>query len=198
MRRFLFVLLLCTAAVAQTTQAPQTPRQALIEMIKSPTPDVVDRHLPAVILAELATLPPDAQRVRQQQTMMLAMGLAMMGVQTYDSGPLLAVIRNPKDGTKVEITVERDELTGDTDAMEFGLRVYKDGKSQDLPVPFRILATMHMEGDSWRLVKIGASASLALDDPKFAQEMVKHIQEQMQKSKQHANGTVVISPAKPN
>ena len=193
MRRWPILLLLSSFSIAQ---APQTARQALIEMIKSPTPAQVDRHLPAVMLNELAKLPPDAQRIRQQQTMLLAMGLAMMNVQTFDSGPVFLVIQSPKDATKIELTVERDELTGDTDAMEFGIRTYKQGKPQDLPVPLRILATMRMEGDTWRLVRVGGSVMLALDDPKFAEELVKQVQEELRKQKalQPANGTPVNRP----
>lgn len=177
MRRVLFVILLTSMAVAQV---PQSPRQALLEMFKATSPDQIDRHTPEVLLQALSKLPPDVRQRQRQSMMFLSMAMTMAGnsIQTFESGPILVLIRNPKDNSRVEITVERDDLSGDTDAMEFGVRVTKEGKQQEMPAEFRILVNMKMEKNVWKLERVGASASLALDDPKMAEAIVDKILEQ--------------------
>lgn len=182
MRRWSVLLLLSSSfVVAQAPQAPQTPRQALLEMLKPSSPAMIDKHTPDVLLQAMAKLPPE-QRQKQQHTMTFVSLMAAMAgnsFQTFETGPTLAVIQDPKGSAKVEITVERDDLMGETDAMEFGVHVTKDGKLQELPMDPRILATMKMEKGVWKLARIGGSASVQLDDPKTAALIVKSIQEQM-------------------
>ena len=50
------------------------------------------------------------------------------------------MIQDPKDKSKVEITVEHDDMNGDTDAMELGIRFTKDGQPQELPFNPRFLS----------------------------------------------------------
>lgn len=140
-------------------QAPQTPRQALLELLKATSPEQIDRHTPDVLLKELAKLPPDMRQKQHQSMMMLSLIMAMSpnAVQTFDAGPVFAVIQNPKDKSKVEITVERDDLTGDTDVMEFGVRITKDGQPQDLPFDPRLLIDMKLENNVWKLGRLGGS-----------------------------------------
>ena len=186
MRRILAVLMLSSFAIAQ---APQSPRQALLELIKPSSPAMIDKHTPDVLLQAMAKLPPE-QRQKQQQTMVFISLMASMAgnsFQTFETGPVLALIQNPKDNTKVEVTVERDDLAGDTDAMEFGIHVTKDGKLQPMPMDPRILVQMKNEKGVWKLASIGASASIRLDDPKVAELIVKGIQERLAQNAAAAN-----------
>jgi hypothetical protein len=172
MRRWFGLLLLSSFAVAQ---APQSPRQALIELIRAPSAEVVNKHMPDVLLNAMATLPPEQRKKQQQSMMVLSMIATMSGskFQTFETGPTFATFDNPRDSTKVEMTVERDDLAGDLDTMEFGIHVSKDGKPQELPFDPRILVEMKMEKNVWKLSRIGGSASIQLDDPKVADLMVK-------------------------
>jgi hypothetical protein len=181
MRRILLFVLLCAAAVAQTTPPPQTPRQALLELLKPASAEQVDKHLPEVLLKEMATLPPAARERQHQSMMMLSLISAMSPktLQMFDSGPVLVQFENPKDSTRVEVTVDRDDLTGDVDAMEFGIRVTKDGIVQELPFTPRVLVDMKQENGLWKLARIGGSASLQLDDPKVAKLLVEEGKKQV-------------------
>lgn len=181
MHRWFVFLLLSSMAIAQ---APQTPRQALLELLKATSPEQIDRHTPDVLLKELAKLPPDMRQKQHQSMMMLSLIMAMSpnAVQTFDAGPVFAIIQNPKDKSKVEITVERDDLTGDTDVMEFGVRITKDGQPQELPFDPRLLIDMKLENNLWKLSRLGGSASIQLDDPKVAALLVKTLQEQAQRA----------------
>jgi hypothetical protein len=180
LRRWVFLLLVSSLAVAQ---APQSPRQALLEMIRATSPEQIDKHTPDVLLQEMAKLPPEVRQRHRQSTMFLSTLMAMSpnAVKTYVSGPIFAVVQNPKDNSRVEITVERDDMTGNTDEMEFGLHVLKQGKDEALPVEPRILVVMKLEHDVWKLSRIGGSATLQLDDPKVAALIVQGMKDQMKK-----------------
>jgi hypothetical protein len=180
MRRWLFLFLLASFAVAQ---APQSPRQALLEMIRATSPDQIDKHTPDVLLQEMAKLPPDVRQRHRQSMMFLSTLMAMSpnSVQTYATGPIFAVAQNPTNGTRVEITVERDEMTSNTDLLEFGLHVAKEGKEEALPFEPRIMVEMKLERNIWKLSRLGGSAMLQLDDPKIAALIVKGMQEQAKK-----------------
>ena len=193
MRRWLFLLLLTSVAFAQ---APQTPRQALLEIIKATSPEQIDKRTPDVLLKELAKLPPDVRQKEHQSIMFLSLIMAMSpnAVQTFETGPIFAVVQNPKDNSKAEITVERDDLMGDTDAFELGVRYYKDGKQQDLPFDPRLLIDMKLEKNVWKLARIGGSASIQLDDPKVAAQIVKSIQEQIKKANAMSSNTGSAAP----
>jgi hypothetical protein len=181
MRRWWLVLFLSSFVAAQ---APQTPRQALLELLKATSPEQIDRHTPDALLAELAKLPPEMRQKQHQSMMMLSMFMAMSPntVQTFETGPVFAVIQDPKDKSKVEVTVEHDDMNGDTDAMELGIRFTKDGQLQELPFNPRILLDMKLEKNVWKLARVGGSASIQLDDPKVAATIVKALREQAAKA----------------
>jgi hypothetical protein len=184
MRRWLAILLFSTFALGQTPQIPQTPRQALLELLKATSAEQIDKHTPDVLLAEMAKLPADVRQKQHQSMMFLSLLMAMSPntVQTFDAGPTLAVIQDPKQNSKVEISVERDDLTGDIDTMEFSIHIFKDGKEQELPIDPRILVDMKLENNVWKLARFGGSVSIQLDDPKVAARLVKSIQDQMAKT----------------
>ena len=193
MRRLLFILLLSSFAVGQ---APQSPRQALLEMLKATSPEQVDKHTPEVLLQEMAKLPPDARQRQHQSMMMLSLFMAMSPnmVQTYETGPIFAVIHDQNKYSRVELTMERDDLTGDTDVMELGFRMYKGDKLEELPFDPRLLIDMKLEKNVWKLSRIGGSASIQLDDPKVAALIAKSILEQMAKVPSGAQQPGMASP----
>ncbi len=177
MRR-LILFLLCSSFIF--AQAPQTPRQALLEMFRATSADQLDKHIPEVLLAEMAKLPPNVRDMQRRQMMIASMIMAINPgfLQLFDSGPTLAIIDDKKDNSKVEITVERDDLTGDLDTMEFGIKFTKNGKETPLPFTPRVLVDMKLEKGTWRLAKIGGSGSIQLDDPAVAALIGKELQEQ--------------------
>lgn len=182
MRRWLQLLLFSSMAFSQSTQ---TPRQALLEILKATSTEQIDKHTPEVLLGEMKKIPPEA-RQREQQSMIFFSMLMQSSpdmVQTFESGPTFMVIRNAKENTRAEITVERDDLAGDTDTLEFGIQFTKEGRDQGIPFDPRVLIEMKLEKNVWRLSRIGASANLQLDDPKVAAMIAKSVQEQWDRQK---------------
>src|SRR5579864_9531060 len=110
MRRVLVALWVATvwaasASAHETTTAPQTGRQALIEMFFSKSPGTFVKHLP---MATRAALEKAGALTTLEQYSALASQLQMQeqNVKTFESGPLLLTGEDPKTKQRVEITVE--------------------------------------------------------------------------------------------
>src|SRR5690348_5720401 len=118
------ILALCVAILwassgwaQQTGSAPQTARQALMEMFFSKTPGTFAKHLPG---ATRAALEKSGAMATLQQYSVMASQLETQGqnVKTFETGSVLLVGENSKTGEKFEITVENDALRGDQDDIE--------------------------------------------------------------------------------
>src|SRR5271163_4705019 len=81
----------------QSAPAPQTARQALIEMFFSKTPGTFARHLPAITRAAIDKFEAAANL---QQFSMMATQLQTQGqsFETFESGPVLLRADNAKTG----------------------------------------------------------------------------------------------------
>ena len=107
----------------ETAPAPQTARQALLEMFFSKTPGTLAKHLP---MATRTALEKAGALTMLEQYSALTSQLQTQGqiLKTFESGPLLLAGEDPKTGQKVEITVENDVLRGDQDDIQLSFRVY--------------------------------------------------------------------------
>ena len=188
MRRVLVSLCVATLWAAgawaqETAAAPQTPRQALIEMFFSKTPGSFIRHLP---LATRGALEKAGALATLQQYSVLASQLQTQGhtVKTFDSGPVLLTGEDPKIGQKVEITVQNEALRRDQDDIELSFRVYKNGEAQATPFMPQMTFSMKQEAQVWTLNEISVTIHLPLADPDF----LKAITEKM-KPQSAASGT---------
>ncbi|MGA7765863.1 MAG: hypothetical protein WCA27_06520 [Candidatus Sulfotelmatobacter sp.] len=188
MRRVLLSLCVATLWAAgawaqETAAAPQTPRQALIEMFFSKTPGSFIRHLP---LATRGTLEKAGALATLQQYSVLASQLQTQGhtVKTFDSGPVLLTGEDPKIGQKVEITVQNEALRRDQDDIELSFRVYKNGEAKATPFMPQMTFSMKQEAQVWTLNEISVTIHLPLADPDF----LKAITEKM-KPQSAASGT---------
>src|SRR5450631_2075093 len=90
-----------TAAAPQA--APQTARQALMEMFFSKTPGTFAKHLPK---ATLTALEKSGALASLQMYSAMANQLQTQGqnMQTFETGSVLLSAEDPKTGQKVEIT----------------------------------------------------------------------------------------------
>ncbi len=188
MRRVLVSLCVATLWAAgawaqETAAAPQTPRQALIEMFFSKTPGSFIGHLP---LATRGALEKAGALATLQQYSVLASQLQTQGhtVKTFDSGPVLLTGEDPKIGQKVEITVQNEALRRDQDDIELSFRVYKNGEAQATPFMPQMTFSMKQEAQVWTLNEISVTIHLPLADPDF----LKAITEKM-KPQSAASGT---------
>ncbi len=175
MRRFVVYLVFATLWVgsswAGTTAgapqaAPQTARQALIEMFFSKTPGTLIKHLPVVTRAALEKSGALAS-LQQYSTMATQLQTQGQNVQTFETGSVLLSGENPKTGDKVEITVENDALRGDQDDIEVSFQTYKNGVAKKGPFMPQITFSMKQEAEIWTLNEISVTIHLPLADPDF-------------------------------
>src|SRR5579864_7852594 len=105
------------AQAQQNQAAPQTARQALMEMFFSKTPGTFVKHLPQATRAALEKTGALAN-MQQYSLMMSQMQTQGQNLQTFETGSILLSAEDPKTNTKTEITVENDSLRGDQDDIE--------------------------------------------------------------------------------
>jgi len=193
MRKVLFLLAILTFSVAssaaQQAAAPQTARQALLEMFFSKTPGTIMKHLPAVTLAALEK---SGAMASLEQYSLLASQLQTQGqnYQTYETGPVLLAGADPKTGQKIEITVEKDAARGDQDDIELSFRTYKDGEPQRTPFLPRMTFSMKQEAQVWKLNEISVTVRLPLADP----DLLKAFTDSVQKSRAASTTNVSFTP----
>lgn len=192
---FLPLLLSSTFLSAQPTPAPQTARQALIEMFFGSAPNHLERHLPDVTRNTFKKMSgPNGMSELNQISMFANMAKAGGAkFETFDTGPTLLHVEDPRDGTKVDIAVEADNLSGDEDQIEISLNVTKNDKEQPLPFIPRLMFTMKTESDVWKLSEISVTVRVPLGDPEFLKSIVKQHNEQSEQQAKWAIQTIVQS-----
>jgi hypothetical protein len=164
-----FCLLIAMTALYATGQAaPQTARQALIEMFFNPAPGTLQKHLPDAMLAAMKKANLGAAGATPDTFGILASQLRSQGqFQTFEAGSILLSLENPHDNTKFEVVVERDDLLADEDDIEVSFRGYKAGQSQLSGMSPRLIFGMKQETGTWRLSEITVTFKLSLTDPEF-------------------------------
>src|SRR5208283_2591023 len=160
---------LATAAAASQSivvHAPQTARQALMEMFSLKASGTFVKHLPA---ATVSALEKSGALKTLQQYSMLTSQFHSTGnsLETFDAGSVLLASTDPKTNQKVEVVVEKDSLQGDDDNIELSFRTYKNQQLQRTPFMPRITFAMKMESGVWKLNEILVSIRLPLADPDF-------------------------------
>ena len=174
-------LCLCCAATSPAAQnaAPQTARQALLEMFFSKTPGTLVKHLPAVTVAALDKS--GALAGLQQWSALAAQFQAQGGshFETFETGSVLLSGEDPKTGQKIEVTVENDALTGEDDDIELSFLTYKDGQAQRTPFMPRITFSLKQEAQVWKLNEIAVTIRLPLADPDFLKALTEKMKPQV-------------------
>jgi hypothetical protein len=166
-------LIMCNLGLwarGETQPAPQTARQALMDMFFSKEPGTFLKHLPAVTRA---TLEKSGALSSLQQYSALAGQLQTQGksLQTFETGPVMLASEDPKTGQKFEIVVLNDSLQRDQDDIELSFQTYKDNQEQKAPFMPRFVFSMKMESGLWTLNEITVTIKLPLADPDFLQRI---------------------------
>lgn len=176
-------------ALAAAQPAPQTARQALIEMFFSATPGTLQKHLPDALLAAMkkANLGPGVSTT--DSFGLLASRFRSQGqLQTFEAGPILLSFENPREHSKIEVVVENDDLRADEDDIEVSFRGYKDGQSQLSGLNSRLIFGMQQESGVWKLGEITVTFKLSLTDPEFL-KAVSQWQPPIPNAASHGNGS---------
>lgn len=179
------VVSLCHGAcLAQQATAPQTARQALIEMFFSKASGTFVKHIPDATRAafDKAGAP---SLLQQYSAMAIQLESQGKGVQTFETGSVLLAMEDPTTGQKVEITVENDSLQGDQDDIELSFVTYKNGQPQRPPFISHVTFSMKTEAGIWKLNEIAVTIRVPLADPDF----LKNITDGM---KAHSQATTQI------
>jgi hypothetical protein len=150
----------------QTAPAPQTARQALIEMFFSKTQGTFVKHLP---MATRSALEKAGELTTLQQYSVLASQLQTQGqnVKTFETGSVLLAAEDPKTDQKFEILVENDALRGDQDDIELSFQVTKSGQAERTPFMPQMTVSMKQEAQIWTLNEISVTIHVPLADPDF-------------------------------
>ncbi|HEY6251581.1 MAG TPA: hypothetical protein VI685_16610 [Candidatus Angelobacter sp.] len=172
MRKVFFAtLLLLVSVVLRSAQRqappapPQSPRQALIEMVNGQVP----KHL-TVEVQQLLAQPENKQALAELGFASSLKGELGQDVQLFESGPVLMSMNDPKDHRKIEVQVNNDDMSGDQDVLELSVHSFRDGVEQDeewQSFLSHFTVTMVRQQDIWRLSKIGVGVELAIGDPDF-------------------------------
>lgn len=175
----LTVVILCSANswAQQSGAAPQTARQALMEMFLSKTPGTFVKHLP---MATRMALDKSGALATVQQYSLMASQLQtrQQNLQTFDTGSVLLSGEDPKTGQKVEITVENDAWRGEQDDIELSFQVYKNGQAQRTPFMPQMTFSMKQEAQVWKLNEISITLHLPLADPDLLKALMENMKPQ--------------------
>jgi hypothetical protein len=162
---------------SQQSAAPQTARQALIEMFFGKTPGTFLKHLPAVTREALEKSGALAS-LHQYSALVDQLQAQGQTVQTFDTGSVLMAGENSRTGDKVEITVENDALRGDQDDLELSFQLYKNGQKQATPINTQFTFSMKQEEQLWKLNEISVTIHVPLADPAFLKAVTEKLKPQ--------------------
>ena len=172
---FLSLLLFSASVIAFSQKQPvvvkpQTPRQALIEMITKGG-DSVLKHL-TVEVQELL-LKPENKSTAPFLTMLGAMK-PETGLQTFEAGDVLLSYSEPRQHMKYEVHVDNDDMAGTEDTMLLSVHLFRDGKEEEAGLGFmssHFTINMKQQQNIWRLNKFSVGADFPIGDPEFIQKM---------------------------
>src|SRR4249919_3137110 len=164
---------LASTAVYAQPQAqappPQTPRQALIEMISGGQEGVM-KHL---TLEMQKSLQADGKNSSAQLAVFDQIRSASSNFQVFETGEVLLSANDPKNNEKVEVHVDSDDLSGDTDNMDISFHQCRDGVEQDIPYAAmlsRFTVGMKRQANIWRLNEISVNIKVPVGDPKLLEK----------------------------
>ncbi len=173
----IFLYGVCSLAATAQEAPPQTARQALMEMFFSKETGTFKKHLPEVTRAALEKSGA-LDKLKQYSTVTQIPNQGRF--QTFETGPILLSVDDPKTNVKLEVAVDKDSLVGERDDIDLSFHSYKDGQLQRTAsfMP-RVTFSMKMESGIWRLSAIEITLRLPLDDPdllkKVSDSMNSHI-----------------------
>ena len=175
LRTAAFLLVVSSSAFLYSqTQAPapppQTPRQALIEMISGGQEGAM-KHLTLEMQKSLqgeGKNSPIAQLATFDQ-----IKSASSDFQVFDTGQVLLSANDPKNNEKFEVHVDSDDLSGDTDNLDISFHQFRDGVEQDIPYATmlsRFTVGMKKQENIWRLNELSVNIKVPVGDPKLLEK----------------------------
>ena len=194
-RKLTFVLLLVLTftlfCFAQQQPAPQTARQALIEMLTGGE-KAFTKHLTVEVQQLLQKK--EYQHAARAVSIYSAAAHSS-GMKFFEAGPVLASINEPKENAKFEIRVDSDDLSGDQDNITLSFHSFRDGQEQVLSWSYfssHFGIEMKRQENVWRLNRISLGAEVPVGDPKLLESYLKTLGEGG--ADVHATGVGIVAP----
>jgi len=160
---------LCAQSQAQAPP-PQTPRQALIEMISGGQEGAM-KHLTVEMQKSLQA--DGKNNAASQLAAFDQIRSASSDFQVFETGQVLLSASEPKSNEKFEVHVDSDDLSGDTDNMDISFHQFRDGVEQDIPYAAmlsRFTVGMKRQANIWRLNEISVNIKVPVGDPKLLEK----------------------------
>lgn len=178
MRRMavLLSLLGCSFLPAQTPPPPpQTARQALLEMFMGTGRNAFNKHLPESARRFTSDDGSGFQIDMLQRISSIGRELSAQGdkLETFEDGPMLAVVEAASGERRLEVVVERDSSQGDDEEIELSVNWYEDGQPKSLPVIPRVVFSMREEEHVWRVNDVTVSLRVPISDPQYLKGLLK-------------------------
>lgn len=174
LRTAVFLLLVSSGpflfSQAQAPAAPpQTPRQALIEIITGG--EGAMKHLTVEMQKSLQG---DGKSGSSPQLATFdQIRAASPDFQVFETGPVLLAANDPKSHEKFEVHVDSDDLSGDTDNIDISFHQFRDGVEQDVPYAAmlsRFTVGMKKQENVWRLNELSINIKVPIGDPKLLEK----------------------------
>jgi hypothetical protein len=150
---------------------PQTARQALIEIITGGQ-EGAKRHL---TLEMQKSIQADKKNDFSQNFSMLdQIKSTSSDFQTFETGQVLLATTDPKTHEKVDVHVDSDDLSGDTDNIDLSFHQFRDGVELDIPYTAllsRFTIGFKRQENIWRLNEISANIKVPVGDPRLLEKI---------------------------
>src|SRR6476661_1446993 len=166
---FLASAALCAQPQSQAPP-PQTPRQALIEMISGGQEGAM-KHLTVEMQKSLQA--DGKNNAASQLATFDQIRAASSDFQVFETGQILLSANDPKSNEKFEVHVDSDDLSGDTDNMDISFHQSRDGIEKEVPYAAllsRFTVGLKRQDNVWRLNEISINIKVPLGDPKLMEK----------------------------
>jgi hypothetical protein len=164
----LLLVFFASSFLLSQTQAPaappQTPRQALIEMINGGQAGAM-KHLTVEMQKSF--------KENGQFAALDQLRATSSDFQVYETGPVLLATTDPKSHEKFEVHVDSDDLSGDTDNIDISFHQFRDGTETEVPYAAllsRFTVGLKQQQNVWRLNEISINIKVPLGDPKLLEK----------------------------
>ncbi|HMF89703.1 MAG TPA: hypothetical protein VKL40_03595 [Candidatus Angelobacter sp.] len=172
-RPMLLTVVVCASAnllVAQPKNersSPQSPRQAIVEMVTGGE-DAFKKHLTLEVQRKLDEVRNNApQGSMSPAQVLLSLEAGDKNFEAFDVGPVLFSLNNPQERQRWEVRVDGDDLRGDEDEMQLSLHTLRQGAEEEMPLGLRLQLSLKQQQGIWRLNAVTIGARLAVGDPQI-------------------------------
>ena len=150
----------------------QSARQALVEMVTGGQKGI-GKHLTVEVQQLLAKAGGKSAAV---MSVFSSIQGEMGEAQSFETGPVLLLINQPREHLKIEVRVENDDLSGDEDTMDLSVHALRENSDQP-PEDWEAFLShftvnMKKQAGIWRLNKIGTVLEFPIGDPEFLQKTI--------------------------